>query len=107
MQDSARTETRVAFEAGLAAAEPKELKIGEIDSSLLAYLAPWGAEVKVIDPQQYLPNPRRAQGTVNLATVESFMAYVQDQELVETTVWVSIEQGRAVAVLNDNTPIQD
>lgn len=85
----------------LAAAEPPELD----PTQLYSVTVPAGAEQKILDLEEYLPQPDRATGTYQPADVESFINYVgRHKDPEQTTVWVHPTEGRVVAVINDNAP---
>lgn len=87
----------------LASAEPT--KIPDPSDGMLAYVVPYGASLEVLDLEHHLNAPRRAKGTVTVATVASLTSYIQKHEPVASdavSIWVHPTSGAIVAILNDH-----
>lgn len=68
-------------------------------------LLPAGSRAEYLPPMDELrDNPRRANGTVKVATVESLIAYLKEHGDIggATTVWVHPTEGKVRAVINDH-----
>lgn len=85
-------------------AERNLVEVGETGVQNLV-LVPTGQKPELLDLDPYQPVPRRARGTVNVATVDSLVAYVKKHDNADTsTLWVHPDNGKIVAVLNDHGP---
>jgi uncharacterized protein YfdQ (DUF2303 family) len=104
MQESAGTDARVQYEAALTAAAGQALPAG-IDQPLHAFTLPWGAKLALVDLERFQANPTRPRGVVRVGTAGAFTEYVKLHSDSSTTVWVSLDEKKVVAVLNDHAPM--
>lgn len=56
------------------------------------------------DLEKYLPNRRRARGTMSTNSIENFAEYTEKHAEVGTSVFITAETMKAVAVLNLGSP---
>src|SRR5688500_11433963 len=69
----------------LAASEPTTLNP---TGPPLTFVVPEGAQLQTIDPEGYAAQPSRRRGTVEVATVDSLIAYTTAHGELGTTLWV-------------------
>lgn len=96
---------QAAINAGMNIGEPHQVG----DSGRLAVvLTPAGTQLHKIDLQafedQYLETPRRKTGMRELATAESFIAYVNAHMLASTAIYADKDATKFEAVFNDHEP---
>jgi uncharacterized protein YfdQ (DUF2303 family) len=58
----------------------------DYDGEILRYAVPKGSEIKEIDTEKLLPNPRRTSATAAFADAESFLAYIKRHDRPGSTV---------------------
>ncbi|MGI8729186.1 MAG: DUF2303 family protein [Solirubrobacteraceae bacterium] len=93
---------RITREAEAGALRP----LDPIDAPLVSVTIPHGYSRETIDLSAHLTVPQRATGKATLQTVADFSNYVErHNDLDATTVWVDIDSGRIVGVLNDHQHI--
>lgn len=97
----------IAAEAEAVIAITREAEAGklvELDPrELYSAVVPRGTERQILDLREYLDVPDRATGTVITQTVDDFARYVgRHDDLDRTTVWVDMESGLIVGVLDDH-----
>lgn len=95
-------DSQAIIDAAIASTEPKELAVDGVYSVIV----PEGARRETVTIHEFLDAPNRVKGAYRPATVEAFMAYVQEHvdKVGTTTVWVHPTAGRVRALLNDSGP---
>lgn len=97
------SDTADAIEAGALLGEPQQ-----IGPDLYSVLVPSGAAQKTIDVtklmEEHQSHPARKKGKRALASVESFIAYVNAHSTGSTAVYSDKKQTKFTAVFNDHEP---
>lgn len=96
------TDTQSLIDLAQAGAEPHGL-----EPNLYSVVVPAGGQQKLIDLQQYAPNPRRKTGTVKTHDANAFTTYVTKHALTGTEIWADEENARIVAVINAHEGTND
>lgn len=99
-----------ALNAGALAAEPHVAANDRVQ--VLTHVLPntdGAARVEhtLIDFEGTQDHPRQRRGTVRVADLDSFLAYLDDHKDDRTTVWVSPDGRKMIGVLDDHAPGED
>ena len=80
-----------------------ELKEVDLSKEYVAVI-PEGGHLQELDLDRLRPNPRRAEGIVQMQTVGAFQRFVERHDRPEeTTLWVDGEEKEVIAVVDDHT----
>lgn len=92
------------IDAATRAAAPKNLDVLQGAPQHYAVAVPAFGRVEhiVIDDEKHLDHPRRLKGTATLATVDSFIAYVNAHTGDATTLWLDEDRVTITAIFNDH-----
>lgn len=74
-------------------------------SPIVAFSVPQGGGVQILDLEQYLGEPRRAKGRVELFAAESLGRYVNAHREPGTALYADILEHRIVVLLNGHQPV--
>jgi uncharacterized protein YfdQ (DUF2303 family) len=97
---SSKTEAEAIADTAQLAAEPSELD----PAQLYTHLVPEGANVEVLDLEQYLDKPRRKRGEPLFWDAPSMAAYVNKHKDDRTTLYMNDVNGyRVIAVLDGHS----